>query len=363
MSNLNHKASEFDAAIRKVRADYGDVSNVNAVAGDVAFGKKIMNANGTLITGTLSEASTEPQAIISGNEVSSEESDYGITVNPTVTVSQAGVIENDVTGQTVTKYIKTEEKSVTPSEREQTITPTYGKLLSKVTVGACDVPPVIDGMYIPTFNFKKPTLTTSTSGKKIILSSGVLHNNVYSGSPSTAKVYLFRLGATLSELTNFKVVDPNTKQMPSTTIILSAGQSVTSTGAEYSPAGIFSFTSEGRVTFQHTASFYIAPSYGDHAMLLYIGGYYYIPCVDYRYFSHGYTNVGTSTTSSATYMSGGGLTRVAGVSKVSYYKPQTLFANLTDIYFFQDGSSSSYSKVRMSFNYGTYESFFIEGES
>ena len=91
-------------------------------------------------------------------------------------------------------------------------------------------------------------------------------------------------------------------------------------------------------------------------MLLYIGDYYYIPCVDYRYFSHGYTNVGTSTTSSATYMSGGGLTRVAGVL-VSYYKPQTLLQILPTFTFSRMEVQQLSSKVRMSFNYGTYESF------
>ena len=56
MSKLKHTTSEFDSAIRKVRANYADVTNVNAIASDVVEGKIFKSANKELVTGTLGNA-------------------------------------------------------------------------------------------------------------------------------------------------------------------------------------------------------------------------------------------------------------------------------------------------------------------
>ncbi len=366
MSNINHKASDFDAAIRKVRADYADVSNVNAVAGDVAEGKKFMNSSGTLITGNLSSARIAPDANVSGDEISLNETDYPITIVPRVNVNQAGIIENTVIGTAVTKYIKTEEKSVTPTTRDVTVTPSYGKLMSKIIVAAADVPPVINKMYVSRMSLPAPTSYTGTS-RKTYAYNGNTHNNVYCSSTAAqsgvAKVYLYKLSATLSSTNYIDIIDTNTKQIPSTTIVLSAGESITSTGNTFAPAGVLTFTTEGRLQFKHTAAFYT--SIGSVVFLLWINGCYYVPCVDYKLFSHGYSGVGSFSTSSATYINGGYfMSRNPGSTTVTYYRPKTLFGNLTNVYFNSYyNSSSSYELLRMTFNYGTYESFFIEDTS
>ena len=122
---------------------------------------------------------------------------------------------------------------------------------------------------------------------------------------------------------------------------------------------VITFTTEGRITFQHTAAFYAGT--GNSIMLLWIDGYYYIPCVDYKYFSHNYNGVGSYVTTSKTYIRDGSISKVTGDTAVNYYKPKTLFANMTNIYFYAYyHTSSSYEKIRMTFNYGTYEGYFVE---
>ena len=364
MGKLNYKASEFDSAVRKVRADYADVTGVDATAADVLEGKIIMNANKELITGTLKNAEVTPNALILGSVVGDNESDYPVEATPSVNVNQEGYIDSISDGTTITKYIKTEEKTCTPRDYEQEINATSGRLMKSVTVQAADVPPVIEKMYISRFKLTAPTTSTGSS-TKAYMANGNTHNNVYCSAEAaqsgTAKVYLYRLGSTLSDSTYIDFVDVNTKKVPSTTIVLSAGDSVTSTGNTFAPAGILTFTTEGRITFKHTAAFYVAT--GNSLFLLWINGYYYIPCVDYKYFSHNYTGVGSYVSTSTTYMKGGSISRVTGSTAVNFYKPKTLFANMTNIYFYAYYyRSNDYELIRMTFNYGTYEGYFVEDD-
>lgn len=105
-----------DVTVAAIPDAYQDVSTVNATAADVLSGKIIVTANGTVTTGTMTN---------NGNVAK--------TLN-TTTVSYT--IPKGYHGGTGTVTITLEEKSATPTKAVQTITPTSGKVLSKVTVAA-----------------------------------------------------------------------------------------------------------------------------------------------------------------------------------------------------------------------------------
>lgn len=365
MGKLDYKTSEFDAAIRKVRADYASVTNVTATASDVVKGKTIMNAQKELITGTLENADITPNFNINSSVIGETESNYPVSVTPSVNVSKAGYLSAIENGATVTKYIKTETKTVTPSSKKQIINASFGKLIDEVEVGACSVSAVLQNYYISKCTLSKPISKTQLSYGAYV-PSGSKHNNVYCSSEDAAsgkaKVYLFRIGETINDNNLFEIVDTNTKNIPDTTIVLSPGDSVVSSGNTYSPAGTLTFTTEGRLQFTHSTNFYCMYGSGSYVFLLYIDGYYYIPCVDYKIFDHAYNGVGSySRTSTGNYQ--GYVNIVRGDTPVNFYRPKTLFANLTNVYFyFYWNKTTNYEPLRMTFNYGLYEGFFVEGD-
>ena len=136
-----------DVTIAPIPDAYQDVSSVNAGAGDVLTGKIIVAADGTVITGTMAN-------------------NGAVTVSlnaTTVTYTIPKGFHNGSGKVTITL----ETKSVTPTKSTQEITPTSGKVLSKVTVapipdayqdvtgvtaGAADV---VDGKYIVTASGEK----------------------------------------------------------------------------------------------------------------------------------------------------------------------------------------------------------------
>ena len=95
---------------------YQDVSSVTAGAGDVLTGKVYVTSDGTVTTGTMAN-----------NGAVSKSLDV-TTVTYTIPKGY-----HSGTGKVT---ITLEEKSVTPTKSAQTITPTSGKVLSKVTVAA-----------------------------------------------------------------------------------------------------------------------------------------------------------------------------------------------------------------------------------
>lgn len=97
-----------------IPAAYQDVSQVDATAGDVLANKIIVTNDGTITTGTMPN-NGKVVAVIS-------------VANPSYTVP-AGYHNGQGTVSIVT-----EEKTATPTESSQEITPTSGKVLSKVTV-------------------------------------------------------------------------------------------------------------------------------------------------------------------------------------------------------------------------------------
>lgn len=134
MARLTHTGAQLDAAIRKVRSDFADVSSVDAAANDVRAGKKIINAQKKEVIGSMPESIITPIATISGDTIGDTVTDYPIQIAPGGTIDKAGYVEIVPEGEVITKYIKTETKICTPSDTIQEIVPSSGKLLSKVTV-------------------------------------------------------------------------------------------------------------------------------------------------------------------------------------------------------------------------------------
>lgn len=105
-----------DVIVQMIPDNYQDVSDVTAAAGDVLTGKIYVTSDGTVTPGTMADNGT---------------------VNKTLDVTT--ITYNIPTGYhpgSGTVKIVLEEKSVTPTKSQQVVTPTSGKVLSKVTVGA-----------------------------------------------------------------------------------------------------------------------------------------------------------------------------------------------------------------------------------
>jgi len=97
---------------------YQNVSAVTATAPDVLAGKIIVDATGASVTGTMTNVGTVSKVL----DATSNNQSYTV---PAGKHSGSGTVS-----------IVLEEKSVTPSASAQNVTPTSGKVLSKVTVNA-----------------------------------------------------------------------------------------------------------------------------------------------------------------------------------------------------------------------------------
>lgn len=93
---------------------YQDVTAVTAAAGDVLTGKIFVASDGTVTTGTMANNGSVAKTL------------NGTTISYTIPKGY-----HDGTGKV---QIVLEEKTVTPAKSAQTITPTDGKVLSKVVV-------------------------------------------------------------------------------------------------------------------------------------------------------------------------------------------------------------------------------------
>ncbi len=105
-----------DVTVSPIPDNYQDVSSVNAVAGEVLTGKIYVTADGTVTTGTMPNNGA---------------------VNKTLDVTSISyTIPKGYHSGTGNVQIVLETKTVTPTKSAQDITPTAGKVLSKVTVAA-----------------------------------------------------------------------------------------------------------------------------------------------------------------------------------------------------------------------------------
>ena len=365
MGQLTHNASDFDAAIRKVRADYADVSDVNAGAADVVIGQKIIGANRAIITGTLGTLQASPSVEISGGEVSETASPYPIQANGQLHCMQDGVIDSIPDGSVVTKYIRVEEKSGTPSyEGNVEITPSANMLLSRVTVAAT---PAFESKIrdIPMYNWTMNPLKVGT-GYAGQIAAGTTESNVYARDIERGRIYMIPVGTSVTVQNTFQIADPTTGKLDSRVVVLKPGDSFSSQASTYSPGGSLNYLADGKVQFYHASSFKVGSGFSNCPILLLKDGVYYAPCVDWKLFGHGYTGYGSR-------VSGGGIcsnpnnaqihpASVAGYR--NFVKARCLMGNLTNIYWYSDVDTTSSSELpRMTFNYGSYYPLMAEADS
>lgn len=132
--------------VAAIPGQYKDTTNVDAVAGDVLSGKTIVTSSGE-VEGTMPNNG----AVSSTLDVRTGYTSYTI---PAGYHNGSGTVN-----------IVTEEKSATPTTSAQNITPTSGKVLSKVTVAA------IPAQYKDTTNVDA-VAGDVLAGKTIVTSSG-----------------------------------------------------------------------------------------------------------------------------------------------------------------------------------------------
>lgn len=105
-----------DVTVGAIPDAFQDVSSVTAGADDVLTGKVFVDADGKVTTGTMTNNGTVTK-----------------TLN---TTTKSYTIPKGYHSGSGKVSITTEEKSVTPTKASQAVTPTSGKVLSKVTVAA-----------------------------------------------------------------------------------------------------------------------------------------------------------------------------------------------------------------------------------
>ena len=102
--------------VAAIPGNYNDTSVVTAVAADVLANKVIVNANGETVAGTMTN--------------------NGAVSKTLDTTSTSYTVPKGYHSGSGTVKITTETKTATPTKASQDITPTSGKVLSKVTVAA-----------------------------------------------------------------------------------------------------------------------------------------------------------------------------------------------------------------------------------
>ena len=105
-----------DVTVAAIPAQYQDVSSVTATAADVLANKNFVTKDGQLTVGTLPN--------------------IGAVAETLDTTTTSYTVPKGYHSGTGTVSIVTEEKTATPTKAPQDITPTTGKVLSKVTVEA-----------------------------------------------------------------------------------------------------------------------------------------------------------------------------------------------------------------------------------
>lgn len=136
-----------DVTVASIPDAYQDVSSTTAAAADVLTGKVYVLANGTVTTGTMPNNGAVSKTL------------------DVTTVSYT--IPKGYHSGTGTVKLTLETKTVTPTKAEQTITPTSGKVLSKVTVAA--IPAAYQDVTAVT-----ATAPNVLTGKKFVNSAGTV---------------------------------------------------------------------------------------------------------------------------------------------------------------------------------------------
>ena len=144
-----------DVKVAAIPDNYQDVSSVTAEAGNVLSGKVFVTADGKVITGTMANNGA---------------------VTKTLDASTVQyVIAAGYHSGTGTVTITLEEKNVTPTKSVQTITPTAGKVLSKVTVAAIpDAYQMVTGVTAEAGDVLVGKVFVASDGEEI---TGTMANN------------------------------------------------------------------------------------------------------------------------------------------------------------------------------------------
>lgn len=169
---------------------YQNVSAVNAGAADVLAGKIIVDATGASVTGTMPNIGAVSKVL----DATSNNQSYTV---PAGKHSGTGTVS-----------IVLEEKTVTPSASSQNVTPTSGKVLSRVTVNA-----------IPA-NYGDTTGDTATAADMV---AGVKGHTIVNGVATQVTGTMVDRGtvtATIDGLTTTSYTIPSGKHSGSGTVSL-----------------------------------------------------------------------------------------------------------------------------------------------
>ena len=144
-----------DVTVGAIPKNFQDVSSVTAVAGDVLATKVIVTPDGTVTTGKMANNGTVSK-----------------TLDTTTTSYTIPVGFHSGTGSV---SIVTEEKTATPSKSPQSIAPTTGKVLSKVTVNPIPAEyQDVSGVTATAENVLTGNVFVNTEGEEV---TGTMVNN------------------------------------------------------------------------------------------------------------------------------------------------------------------------------------------
>lgn len=172
--NLAHKGYLSVVVVEAIPDEYQDVTAVDADAADVLTGKTIVSSTGAKVTGAMPNngAVSKKLDATSGN--------------------QSYTVPKGYHSGTGTVAITLEEKSATPTKSTQNITPTSGKVLSKVTVNP------IPSNYITT------TDATATAADILVDTTAYVKGSKVTGSMPNNGAFT----STINGLTTLSVAIP-----------------------------------------------------------------------------------------------------------------------------------------------------------
>ena len=350
MGKLIFTGPQIDEAIKKVKDGEKDVSAVTAGADDVRLGKIIVDKNKVEVAGTIGDASVTPSFSVSSRFISDDVTSYPVSITPKLKVNSRGIIKNGGNGPSDHVYIQTEEKEVTPSGEAQDITPTSGKMMSKVTVAPIpDAPEYpITGFPVPYFYYYCTKSTTSSSFTTCKITRGTVANNIYlkSGvSSDKGKVYIVPLSTSSTSYlsgTNFPL-DSYTHREKDGTIILNLGDSFVSESSNFAPSATLEVTMAGRIKLTFNED-YECMTVGTSSspitrllLILYKGSKHYGVYLDADCWNYGTQYIGTKTSGTIRRYSDRGCptqySLVDGVSSYNLTAAGKLVSNYGPIFF------------------------------